>query len=76
LISHYTALHSAGVVHKDVESRHWLRHPDGGIRIIGFEAAVRVDASGNGYKTGNANGSGRGLMENEMAEVKDLLGLS
>jgi len=27
MLSHYRALHSAGIVHHDVEYRHWLRSP-------------------------------------------------
>jgi len=64
VVSHYVDLHSAGVVHNDVEARHWLRHPDGGIRIIDFEAAKRVD------------GKASELAESEIEEVMYRLGLN
>ena len=42
IISHYHALHSAGVLHCDPEPKHWLQHhPNGPIRIIDFERSKR-----------------------------------
>ncbi len=41
ILSLYNKLHSAGILHVDVEPRHWLRHPhDGRIRLIDFDMAV------------------------------------
>ncbi|WVQ84885.1 hypothetical protein IAT38_007048 [Cryptococcus sp. DSM 104549] len=43
IISHYRAIHNAGIIHRDVECRHWLRHASGGIRIVDFDTALFID---------------------------------
>ncbi|WVQ81997.1 hypothetical protein IAT38_004124 [Cryptococcus sp. DSM 104549] len=42
IVSHYRAIHNAGILHNDVVHRHWLRHPSGGIRIIDFDSALVI----------------------------------
>ncbi|WVQ85697.1 hypothetical protein IAT38_007863 [Cryptococcus sp. DSM 104549] len=43
IVRHYKAIHRAGILHRDVELRHWLRHPSGGIRIIDFDSAKVIN---------------------------------
>ncbi|ODO07193.1 hypothetical protein L198_00772 [Cryptococcus wingfieldii CBS 7118] len=42
ITSKYHALHKAGVLHCDVEIRHWFRTPSGDIRLINFDRAKSV----------------------------------
>ena len=42
-MSAYRQIHSLGVVHNDVSSRHWLRGVDGQIRIIDFDVAEHYE---------------------------------
>ncbi len=68
ILSLYDSLHEAGVVHNDVESRHWLRHPDGSIRIIDFDSAISIDGNASGRKWGE-------LVKSEIQQVRDRLRL-
>jgi len=72
ILSLYTSLHASGVVHNDVEYRHWLRPPGGEssrIRLIDFDCAVVRDRRDEEYGS-----EWEQLVEGEMARVKSLLG--
>ena len=56
------------MVHNDVESRHWLRHPDGSIRIIDFDSAISIDGNASSRKWGEP-------VMSEIQQVRDRLRL-
>ena len=43
VINLYQLLHARGLVHNDICPRHILRHPDGTVRLIDFEASTAGD---------------------------------
>jgi serine/threonine protein kinase len=84
ILAHYGALHRIGVIHGDVEPRHWLRHPvDGSIRIIDFDMARVVGAERAGGSGGRKRGENENEIDNEgvrdreweMGRVRDWLGI-
>ncbi len=46
IIQHYAALHQAGVLHNDVELRHWLVSCDASVRVIDFDHARTITDEG------------------------------
>jgi len=75
ILSLYTSLHKAGIVHRDVETRHWLRHRDGSMRIIDFDMAVvhHLDSKDNSRSARRKRAERKSEMESEMRRVRYLL---